>query len=338
MKRLRYFIRVIHECRMQQFWQAVQKVCEETGRAKLRVAGDMFRCALRYGAGYHDYVVYGFAHMKRQERKTYLTRIQNGKLISLVNDTKYVMVFEDKARFSRCFSEYLQRDFLLMENAAEEEIEAFLQKHEVVFAKSREDGRYMERLVVSEFETPHKLTHYVMNPIKNFTVLEEEVRQHEAVSRLYPGSVNCLRVVTLIDDAGEPQCLYAVLKTGNAGRWTDSRREDSLVCPVNLETGRLMGKAYTPAMKNYELHPYTGTKLKDYQLPFISEAVQMVKEVSLIVPQMRYMGWNVALTEKGPVLMEGVPYPEYDYGQLPEFTAERGGLLSVIRKYVKEMQ
>ncbi len=337
MKRVRYLLRVIHECRMQQFWQAVGKVCRRTGRSKLRVAGDMFRCALRYGAGYHDYVIYEFEHIKRQERKTYLTRIQNKKLISLVNNTKYVMVFEDKARFSRCFSDYLGRNFLLMEDASEEEIEAFLRDQKVVFAKSREGGRYMERLVISEFETVHKLVHYVMNPIKNFTVLEAQVQQHEVIARLYPCGVNCLRIVTLIDDSAVPHCLYAVLKMGNSGRWTDSRREDSMVCPIDLETGCLKGKAYTPDMQSHEQHPYTGVKFKDYALPYISEAIALAKEVSLVVPQMRYMGWNIALTQTGPVLMEGVPYPEYDYGQLPEFTEKHIGLLSQIQKYVKEM-
>ena len=195
----------------------------------------------------------------------------------------------------------------------------------------------MERLVISEFETVHKLVHYVMNPIKNFTVLEAQVQQHEVIARLYPCGVNCLRIVTLIDDSAVPHCLYAVLKMGNSGRWTDSRREDSMVCPIDLETGCLKGKAYTPDMQSHEQHPYTGVKFKDYALPYISEAIALAKEVSLVVPQMRYMGWNIALTQTGPVLMEGVPYPEYDYGQLPEFTEKHIGLLSQIQKYVKEM-
>jgi len=35
------------------------------------------------------------------------------------------------------------------------------------------------------------------------------------------------------------------------------------------------------------------------------EAVKMIKELALIVPEVRYVGWDIALTDKGWVLIEG---------------------------------
>lgn len=334
---MRYLIRVLKDCRLKEFKEAVQQVRERSGRGRLLVTADMVFSALRYGAGYRDYVTLGFDRMKRKNRRTYLTRIENRRLIQLVNDRKYRAVFEDKAKFCACFSDMLGRDYLLMEDAAEEEIAAFLQQHPVVFAKAREGGRDMERLVVQEFENLHSLVHYVMNPLKRFTVLEEAVQQHPALNALYPESVNCLRLLTVLDEQGEPHCLYGVLKMGNAGRWTDSRCKDRLVCLVDLKTGRLKEAAYTENMERLTEHPYTGKRLQDYQLPFVQEAVALAMRAAKVIPQVRYMGWNIALTQKGPVLMEGVCYPEYLYGQLPEYTPDQVGLLPSIQKYVKGM-
>lgn len=334
MKRMRYLMRVIRRCQLKQFRQAVRLVHRRTGRSRLGVTLDMLFCALRYGAGYNDYVMFGFDQKEHKICKTYLTRFQNRKLINLVNDPEHTGVFENRVKFYMQFSALLGRDFLLVEEASEEELAAFLEKHPVVFAKSKEDGRCLERLVVAEFASVHQLVHYVMNPVKRFTVLEEEVVQHPAVRALHPCSVNCLRVVTLLADDGTCHTLYAVLKMGNEGRCTDGRQGNGLVCPVDLSTGRMAKTAYMPGMKGCTEHPYTGVRFEGYVLPFVREAAELAKKAALMVPRVRYVGWNIALSEEGPVLMEGVSYPEYRYGQLPE---EPTGNLPLIQKYVKGM-
>lgn len=61
----------------------------------------------------------------------------------------------------------------------------------------------------------------------------------------------------------------------------------------------------------YEKHPLTGEDLSNIKLPYIKEAFDMVKEAALVVPQIRYVGWDVTLTENGPVIVEGNEYPSY---------------------------
>jgi hypothetical protein len=54
-----------------------------------------------------------------------------------------------------------------------------------------------------------------------------------------------------------------------------------------------------------EMHPTTKWKLKGTKLPFIKESVELVKNMAKVVPELSYIGWDVAITPSGPVIVEG---------------------------------
>ena len=61
----------------------------------------------------------------------------------------------------------------------------------------------------------------------------------------------------------------------------------------------------------YKTHPLTGEDLTNIHIPFVKEAFEMVKKAAFIVPQIRYVGWDVTFTENGPIIVEGNEYPSY---------------------------
>ena len=66
------------------------------------------------------------------------------------------------------------------------------------------------------------------------------------------------------------------------------------------------------------------------------EAVEIAKEAALVVPQIRYIGWDICVTPNGPAIIEGNTYPGYDFWQLPEHTPDKIGLYPYFRKMVPE--
>ena len=64
-------------------------------------------------------------------------------------------------------------------------------------------------------------------------------------------------------------------------------------------SGRLSG------IEHFEEHPETGARILGLQLPYLDEVLDLAREAASILPQARCMGWDVALTPSGPVLMEG---------------------------------
>lgn len=61
-----------------------------------------------------------------------------------------------------------------------------------------------------------------------------------------------------------------------------------------------------------ESHPSTGTRFFGYQLPHALEAYALAEELAVKVPEYRYIGWDIALTETGVDLIELNTYAAYD--------------------------
>ena len=62
----------------------------------------------------------------------------------------------------------------------------------------------------------------------------------------------------------------------------------------------------------------------------------LCEECAKVIPQVRYVGWDIAITEKGPVVIEGNQFPGHDILQLPVHCPDKIGMLPVIKKALGE--
>lgn len=196
MPNLRYITRVIRGMRFKKLNQMLQVVKDKSGHCKARTFCDIVWCALRYGAGYYDYVMFGFYNMNGKQRDTYLTRVRNKKVCELMNQPGFSDEFDDKLRFNVRFADFLQRETLNAETATADELAAFMQRHPVFFAKPNRGtcGNGIEKLKSAQFSSVSACAAYLAG--KHLNVLEEPLRQHEQMARLHPQSVNTMRIVT----------------------------------------------------------------------------------------------------------------------------------------------
>lgn len=338
MGKFQYICRVLRGSSFQRLGKVIDRVHEKSGQNRVYTFFDMINCAIRYGAGYHDYLIFGFWDMNHRQRDTYVTRMRNKRLNMLTNDEAYTDIFDKKNQFDARFAEFLGRDFRDVAKLTFEDFTAFMADKDVIFAKPNvgESGKGIQRLEKSRFGDLREMYDYVKNPANNFGVIEEQLVQHPDLNTLYPLAINSYRIVTLLVD-GEVHCVYAVSKCGNAGKFVDNMENDGLCCPIDQETGKIAGCAHTSALINYDVHPYTGVKLEGFQLPYVPEAIALTKKAALVVPQVRYIGWDVCVTPSGPAIIEGNTYPGYDFWQLPEHTPDKIGLWPWFKKMIPEL-
>ncbi|MCD8088398.1 MAG: carboxylate--amine ligase [Oscillospiraceae bacterium] len=327
-----YMARVLREAKLKRMLEKIDRIHEQTGKSKAGLFFDMVGYALRYGAGYNDYIIFEFYNLSRAERKTYLTRMKNKKLVTSLNDPVCARIFDQKNLFDEKFAEYTHREILDIAKIDFPRFQAFLQGKEFFFAKPYvgQSGKGIEKIEVGKFPSPEALWAYVTSPEKHFGVIEEVIVQHPQAEAIYPHSLNCLRVVTLVV-GGQAHILYAVFKTGNNGHFVDNMESGGVACHFDLDKGEVTGRGQTSALVCYDAHPETGISFIGYKLPFMDEIKDMVKRAALLVPQMRYVGWDVCLTPDGPALVEGNDYPAYDFPQLPDPDKPRVGLIPKLK-------
>jgi hypothetical protein len=331
MKVFKYVVRILSGVRIKKLNKVINDVHEKSNKNKIFIFFDMLVCAIRYGAGYNDYKIFEFYNLKHDKRKTYVTRVKNKKIIMISNDSKYSYIFDHKNEFNERFKKYLNRDVIDLTKCNIDDFKKFMNNKEIIFVKPNDgqSGIGIERLEKGKFKSINKMFEYIKE--KNFGVAEEQITQHRSLAKIYPLSVNCLRFVTLVVN-NKVYFPYVIFKTGDKGNYVDNTSRGGMFCPVDIKTGKISNVAQDYKLNYLERHPYTNFKFVGFQIPYFKEAMKMVKSAAKEVKEVKFIGWDVAITNKGPCIIEGNDYPSYDYWQVPGHTPNKIGLLPFYQK------
>lgn len=303
----------------------VNTVHKKTKKSRLSIFLDMTECARKYGAGYMDYDLFEMYNLTDEQRETYITRGRNNSLIAKYNNKDYFHIFENKDEFNEKFNNYLKRDWIKVNGTPKAKVIEFMKKHNVFMAKPIDGGcgKGIEKIETKNYNSLNELYDYLTDN-HNFE-LEEVIEQHEEVSKIYPGSINTVRVVTILKD-NKPNVVCAYFRIGN-GKFVDNFNSGGMVAPIDEKTGIVQDKAIDKNKVLYEKHPATGSQIKGFQFPHWNEALEMCKEAAKVVPQMGYVGWDVGFSKNGPVFVEANEFPGHDIYQLPDHTPNKIGMM-----------
>ena len=64
------------------------------------------------------------------------------------------------------------------------------------------------------------------------------------------------------------------------------------------------------------------------------EAKELVLKAAKMIPQLRYVGWDVAITPDKPVFVEGNQHPGHDILQMPPHVPDKIGMLPRIKQFI----
>lgn len=334
---IRYYLRVLSGMRLSKFTEVLNRAHKASGKNRLWLTADMIRSAAKFGAGYYDYMTFGFWELTDAQRATYVTRIVSKKLVTSLNDPAKTAVFHNKADFNVVFREFVKRDFVNYRESTKEEVRAFVEKYPVVFAKPADGSCGRDCRKVDSRDYPDFDAFYEDLGRQDAWLLEKVLEQHPDNAAVYPFAMNCLRLITLVDHEGVPHVIFATQKFGLNGRVVDNY---GFGCRVDLETGRICSPGVSgdgSLAITYDEHPMTHVKLEGREVPMFFEACEMVKQAALKIPGVRYIGWDVGITPEGPAIVEGNNYCAHDFWQLPAQTPEKTGMLPVFRKLAPDI-
>ena len=289
---------------------------------------DIVWCGLKYGTGYVEYWVFKFYKIPRKLRKTYYSRVNNNKLVRALNNPAYNQYFDSKILFNQTFSKFIHRECLPVSELDFETFQSFCQRHDYFVAKPDKDtcGKGVEKYVTAEIDNLQSVYEHIKSG--DFGLIEEGIHQHPAINEIYPGSVNTIRFLMIKKD-GVNHIIFVAIRMGHNGMCVDNFDNGGMSAQINEKTGEIYTVAVDGENKTYTHHPYTGAQITGRFIPKFDECLKMVDEACNVVPQIRYVGWDVTVTEDGPQLIEGNRYP----GCLlyPEFNEQQIGYLPIIK-------
>ncbi len=270
---------------------------ENTGKSRFYIRMSMMWNFLTRGTGYTDYFRCNFIELSNKEKDTFATAKKFYKLLAYLNSEEYLVVLNDKLIFNELFKKYLKRDFINLRVSTAEDLRAFLKGKTTVFAKEThgEGGHGISKLKVADIKD---------------------------VDALYP-----FRVITLMKD-GKSTMIANALRINQDDAEVIGCTND-LYFSIGAD-GRIDSNVVDDYGNIYDTHPMTGMKFSDVLIHGVKEAFDMCVEAHQRIPQIRYIGWDVAFSVDGPVLVEGNEYPGYGLVQHFKLKEKRTGHLKEV--------
>ena len=158
------------------------------------------------------------------------------------------------------------------------------------------------------------------------------VIQHPKMASLCPTSVNTCRIATLLGDK-QQGIVYAFLRIGN-GKVMDNVDCGGMAARIDLDTGRLLTVGADKQGNTFIKHPITNTSIIGFTIPYWEEAKAMCLKAAEKVPEMRFIAWDVAITENGPTFIEGNSFPSHAIPQFAAHYPDGIGILPEFRKFI----
>lgn len=209
--------------------------------------------------------------------------------------------------YQRC-PELLGREYLILAKATEQEKLEFMKRHKR-FVGKRNYGCF--GLQFSAYDTDMMTMDEILKGIEENkqVLLEEYIVQHETVMKIYPNAVSSLRVHT-VNNGKEVRCfLRPRLLVGCDGSTASTDNQGNGSYHLMLGTDGTIEMAVhmsaSGKLKKAMSHHNTKVDFEQIKIPYVSESLALAQKAAGYFPEISYVGWDIAITPEGPVIIEG---------------------------------
>ena len=273
-----------------------------------------------YRWNFEEFFLFGYENLSKEEIASFAPEFDKNIFCAKVNDESDSSVFYYKWNTYSRFKKYYRRDVVQvqsLEDLQSKDFLAFIDQHHrfILKPESKSCGRGIRIINTVSVEDAKQKLEAVYRKGDTRFVLEELVVQSEEMARLHPESVNTVRFPTFrLDD--RVHIFPPYLRMGQGSSFVDNAGSGGVFGLVDLETGRVYA-ACDEMGNTYEVHPNTKEKIIGFVVPRWEEAIALAKELITVVPTVRWVGWDLALTDTGWVLIEGNERAQFVF-QIPD--------------------
>lgn len=315
-----------------EFAKLMRYVVKKKGTSPVSLFADILYSSVRYNISFLDYFSFRFYAISSKERDEYMGSGAMYEFQLKMNPKKHRDVLQNKITFLKKFEDLSGRKWTTIEaiqrNA--EVANAFLSgpAGKVVLKYSRGQSGKQVSVCETSSLTPETLIRKMREG--SYDLMEEYIIQHEALMSLSPSAVNTVRIVTQFHNN---QVIIVTCRLRiSINNAVDNASVGGAVVPLHPDTGKVIGPGiYADITKPDEFtHPVTGIDFIGFQVPFWSECIALVKQAAKRIPENRSIGWDVAITNEKPVLIEGNHNWHYLSLQMPEKKGYKNMLLQYL--------
>jgi hypothetical protein len=306
-RRLIYLFYYIKETNFRQLSSFIKYSTSFKGKSRASILADAVCSVFKYNISLKDYFCFRFYLLRGSEREKWAGTGYMYEYQLRMNPKGARDLLEDKIKFLNHFRAFIKREYaslskLKSNQQITERMLANSSGRMVLKGSHGQVGAEVE-VIQCNIYTPLTLIKY-MEGMK-FDLAEEYVMQHPSLMALSPSGLNTIRVFTQYNK-GQVDILGARLRV-SVNSSVDNMAAGNLAAPVDLETGVINGPGvYSDITKKDEtIHPITGKSITGFAVPHWKDVIELAIAAALLTTENKSIGWDIAVTEIGPELIEG---------------------------------
>jgi hypothetical protein len=283
---------------------------------KKKLYKDILREKIVFGfTNYKEYFMFDFEHRSEQERREFVPSNEYSKIWDNLNVDLTNNKLIDKYEAYCALKKYYKRDIIKVEAFEDyQKFVEFVNKHKTFIIKEINGSLGHNIFKVDLENNDIKTIFFKILQIGN-CVVEECIEQSKEMAIFHPQSVNTVRVATFYNN--DKICkIYAMFRMGRGGNTVDNASSGGIAVAVDLQTGTIMSDGRTKKGERFDYHPDSNVKLRGTQLPRWNDLMNTIDELVLQFPEYKLIGWDMALTDDGWVVVEGNNRPNINTIQM----------------------
>ncbi|MBR5736506.1 MAG: hypothetical protein IKX60_06930 [Bacteroidales bacterium] len=255
-----------------------------------------------------EFFFYNYDRLSRKGIHDFVPHREASKFWKYQNSQDVYLLTCDKGRTYQHFNLFFNRDLVSVNNEpkSKELFLDFISKHSRFIIKPT-FGNYGNGVKVIDTINENRIEELadgLLDTYKEGFVAEELISQCDELASFHPSSVNTVRLTTVRLDNGEVYIIHRpFIRFGQGGRVVDNGGNGGIIGGIDNETG-IIYAAIDEKMNHYIVHPDSGKTILGYRIPHWAEAKAFVIKLADVIPELRYCGWDIALTDDGWVMVE----------------------------------
>lgn len=256
-----------------------------------------------------------------QRRKT---AIINGRYSIILNDKNLFTNFFEKEKVTALSYGIINKGIITLDdkNASFDEfLELIKEKGKLIIKIFNGGGGNNifrlefkdETLILNENKVTNIELNEFINNLNDIYVINEHLQQANYSRKIYPNTINSIRILTAIDPkTNEVIIPVAVHKFGSDTTGpADNVWRGGMTALIDIETGILQKSALhlenNEKVQWEDFHPNTKVKIVGTEIPNWIDVKKRIVKIARLANNfnVRYVGWDVVITEDGIKIIEG---------------------------------
>jgi hypothetical protein len=337
MRRIIYFFYYLSQLEKKKYKKFLDYLAEKEGLFRFRVNLDVLQSVFKYNISLLEYFQFRFFELNEKQRESFAGTGYMYEYQLLMNPKKERPTLEDKRLFLSYFKKFVFHKHASIEKLKEDKelVLEFLGSSSGKLVLKSHNGQCGRGVEVVDTRGLDATTLIKRLEKTGNNLVEEFIVQHKNLMMLSPSGLNTVRIFTQINSNDEVELLGSRLRI-TINSHVDNMAAGNIAAPIDQTTGKISGPGvYSDITKDDEFtHPVTGVTIVGFQIPFWPETLEMVKAAALSYKQCRSIGWDIAITEKGPELVEG----NHDWCKLVWQLPVKQGLKPLLEMHFKELK